>query len=167
MNSSLLDNCTKDCASIHNNDLILNDEEDKSVQEIDPKDEDYRHNDTKVSKIVQSDNKVKKNMFKNLFGSTVSCNTYCVPLLVLVVIITVSILASLCTDIFKNKKVSIQILVACIINLVVVIAYYLLCQKCRNKNSMIQLIVSDVLPWLVYILIIGLVFLYILNKVVN
>ena len=59
MNSSLLDNCTKLCFN-NNNDLILNDEEDKSVQEIDPKDEDYRHNDTKVSKIVQSDNKLKK-----------------------------------------------------------------------------------------------------------
>lgn len=162
--SSLLNTLATNSASINNNEKIL---KESILPEIDPSDEDYRANNTEVSRLVHSDNKVHRNIISDIFNSEVSCNTYCVPLLVLVCIVTVSILGSLCCDIFKNKKMNMNIILCCCINIVAVLIYFSLCQNCRNENSIVQLIVSDILPWVIYALLIGLVFLYICNRVIK
>ena len=60
-----------------------------------------------------------------------------------------------------------NIVLCCAINIVTVLIYTSLCQTCRNENSLVQLIVSDILPWVIYALLIGLVFLYICNRVIK
>lgn len=162
--SSLLTTLATDSASVSHNEKIL---KERVVPDIDPVDEDHRKNGKEVSRIVHSNNKVHRNIISDIFNSEVSCNTYCVPLLVLVCIVTVSILGSLCCDIFKNKKMNINIVLGCAINIVAVLIYFSLCQTCRNENTFVQLIVSDILPWVIYALLIGLVFLYICNRVIK
>jgi hypothetical protein len=96
-----------------------------------------------------------------------SCNLYCVPLLILVIVVTVSVLCSLCIDVFKNKKMTLNILWGVVVNIIVVIVYFSLCQKCRNDNVIVQIIVKDILPWVIYVLLIGVLFLYISNRVIK
>ena len=161
--SSLLNTSASNCAGLVEQPILK-----ESVKpKIDPRMEDHRVNNTPVSKDVHSDNKVEKNIISDIFTSEVSCNTYCVPLLILVCIITVAVLGSLCCDIFKNKKMKMNIVIACGVNIAAVLIYYALCQTCRSENSIIQLIVSDILPWIIYALLIGLIFLYICNRVIK
>ena len=66
------------------------------------------------------------------------------PLLILVVVITSSIVCSLCVDIFKNKKITLNILLGVIVNLIVIVLYTWLCKTCDNQNTIVQIIVQDI-----------------------
>ena len=96
-----------------------------------------------------------------------SCNLYCVPLLILVILVTSCVLCSLCLDVFKNKKMTLNILWGVIVNIVVVVVYFSLCQNCQNSNMVVRLLVNDILPWVIYVLLIGVLFLYISNRVIK
>jgi hypothetical protein len=119
-------------------------------------------NDTPSLKNVVDSNLVNPSLLSGL-----SCGVYCIPLLILVIVITSSIVCSLCVDIFKNKKITLNILLGVIVNLIVIVLYSWLCKTCDNQNTIVQIIVKDILPWVVYILLIGLVFLYISNRVIK
>tara|TARA_A100001015_G_scaffold320612_1_gene447631 strand:+ start:3982 stop:4455 length:474 start_codon:yes stop_codon:yes gene_type:complete len=116
-----------------------------------------------TSDIVHNVNDVEKGI-TNLVSS---CNTYCLPLLIIVVIISLSVLCSLCCDVFKNKKITLNLLIGVIVNILAVLLYFQLCQNCMNSNTLVQIIVADLLPWVIYILVIGLLFMYIRNRVIK
>lgn len=120
-------------------------------------------NDTPSLKNVVNNNKINSpTLIPGL-----SCNLYCVPLLILVLIVSVCIISSLCLDVFKNKKMTLNILWGVLVNIVVVVVYFILCQKCQNNNVVVKVLVNDLLPWVVYLLLIGVILLYISNRVIT
>ena len=62
-----------------------------------------------MNKIINN-NAVNRNLINSNLLNGVQCNLYCLPLLILVVIVTCSVLSSLCVDIFKNKQITLNIL---------------------------------------------------------
>ena len=95
------------------------------------------------------------------------CTVTCIPLLILVVVISLSILCSLFCDIFKNKKLTLYTLFCVIGNISAVCIYTWLCNSCQLNGSVTQIITKSVLPWVIYVLLISLVFLYISNRVIK
>jgi len=95
------------------------------------------------------------------------CNIYCTPLLVLVIVISLSLLCSLCCDIFKNKKLTIYTLYCVIVNVITVCIYTWLCKSCQLNNIIVKIVAKDILPWVIYVLLLCSVFLYISNRVIK
>ena len=124
-------------------------------------------NDKPNMNLIHNNNKVNNGLLNMNLINNIPCNIYCIPLLILVIIITVSIVSSLCVDVFKNNKITLNILIGVIVNIAVVVVYTWLCSSCRNNNVIVQIIVNDIMPWVIYVLLIGLIFLYISNRVIK
>ena len=126
--------------------------------------------DKKVPQSINNDNSVSNdNIIREINSgiSNINCRYYCIPLLILVCIVSLSVLVSLFTDTFKSKKITLNLLIGVIVNIAAVVMYSTICNKCGNDNMVVNIIITDLLPWVIYILLIGLIYMYITNRIIK